>query len=966
MNEPHPTSGSSAAGGPQAAAKAPRGPETVINPERRAGLVLPAAEPLAATVGNSSVVRKLFPSADDAAVAAFDAPPGVELEHFSIIERIHSGGMGAVFRALDVRLNRVVALKVLPPALSRDSLLVQRFLVEAQAAAQLDHENIARVYYVGEQRGLHFIAFEFVKGVNVRDLIAREGRLGVADTVNYGLQLASALIHTAAQGVVHRDIKPSNVIITPTGRAKLVDLGLARQENRDRPVEPAADLTMAGTTLGTFDYISPEQARDPRVADVRSDIYSLGCTLYHMLAGEPPYPEGTVLQKLLQHQGDEAPDPALKNHAVPASLSAVIRQMMAKDPGRRYQSALELYGDLLLIGEELGMNTLGPEGGAWLTARATPAAFWQRNLAWLAAAAVLLVIVGFLEFGGGAGSPLPPFETLGPTSIAPRYDRPDVVSQNEQGDAGDTSRKTASQRSAESVRPPTAAASGAPPAVPGAISGGAPDVIGNVGISAPYPTELPSFESIAGTYEFDETISEYLQRGLPNEQPPVVEPPPRRGLVVGRGGNGGGAPATNQPLDEPLTSRGGDVSAPRGGATADSDEGVFLLGREGAPDRRFATLEAACAAVKNDGAVIELRFNGSRVETGFRVARRVTIRAGAGCRPTIDLRPLPVVTDSQIRTITVPSGSLDLIGVDLTLTVDESQAVDEWFLFSLERPDSLRLQGATVTLVNTRHAPAAVVELRPSLGGAMPDMPPAGMPLRPPLDIEFDDSFLRGQADVFSLRHTEPTRIRVRQCVLAVQGAFLSARGTTELSHENAQLEVRLEHVTAAAGGGFLQLDSGNLPRKLLPTQVSASDCIFSNVSAAGALVAMSGNSPPQDFRALLFWSGRNNVYDRYATYWSMQSTDGTARADVWDFAAWKSNWTDAFEVNPRRVEGAIWERRQWAGKPLHQLSPDDFALDRQAASNPAVAGATDSTDVGASLSRVAAAFAREGGGAGD
>ncbi len=208
-----------------------------------------------------------------------------------------------MFRALDTRLNRVVALKVLPPALSRDPLIVQRFKNEAQAAAQLDHENVARVFFIGEDRGLHYIAFEFINGTNVRDLISDQSRLPVCDALNFVLQIASALVHTSAQGVVHRDIKPSNIIITPFGRAKLVDLGLARKENKD---EQAADLTVAGTTLGTFDYISPEQARDPRSADVRSDIYSLGCTLYHMLTGEPPYPDGTVLQKLLQHQGDEA------------------------------------------------------------------------------------------------------------------------------------------------------------------------------------------------------------------------------------------------------------------------------------------------------------------------------------------------------------------------------------------------------------------------------------------------------------------------------------------------------------------------------------------------------------------------------------------------------------------------------------------------------------------------------------
>jgi serine/threonine-protein kinase len=237
--------------------------------------------------GSSSVVRMLFPPENEAAAATFDAGRGVELGHFSIIERIRSGGMGAVFRARDMRLNRVVALKILPPALSRDTLIVQRFKNEAQAAAQLDHENIARVFYVGEEQGLHFIAFEYVTGINVRELIQQQGQIPVGDALNYALQMASALVHTAAQGVVHRDIKPSNIIITPAGRAKLVDLGLARKENRD---EEEVDLTMAGTTLGTFDYISPEQARDPRTADVRSDIYSLGCTLYHMLTGAPPYP----------------------------------------------------------------------------------------------------------------------------------------------------------------------------------------------------------------------------------------------------------------------------------------------------------------------------------------------------------------------------------------------------------------------------------------------------------------------------------------------------------------------------------------------------------------------------------------------------------------------------------------------------------------------------------------------------
>ncbi|HAA49396.1 MAG TPA: serine/threonine protein kinase, partial [Planctomycetaceae bacterium] len=255
----------------------------------------------------STLCGRLFPPAptivDGVATtgsSTIQSPVGVELDHFIIDERIGVGGMGAVFRARDTRLGRGVALKVLSPVQSLDSGAVQRFRNEARAAAGLDHDNIARVFYVGEDRGLHFIAFEYITGTKVRDLIAAGGPLDPADAVNYTLQIASALVHTNSVGVVHRDVKPSNIIITPTGRAKLVDLGLARNPELNQTSE---DLTSDGTTLGTFDYISPEQARDPRGVDVRCDIYSLGCTLYHMLTGEPPYPDGNAFQKLLDHQG---------------------------------------------------------------------------------------------------------------------------------------------------------------------------------------------------------------------------------------------------------------------------------------------------------------------------------------------------------------------------------------------------------------------------------------------------------------------------------------------------------------------------------------------------------------------------------------------------------------------------------------------------------------------------------------
>ena len=286
------------------------------------------------------VRSRLFPPPEE--VGAADLAAGCELEQFVVERRIGSGGMGAVFRALDRRLQRVVALKVLSPAHSGDRASVLRFQNEARSAARLDHANIARVFYTGEDRGLHFIAFEFITGRTVRDLIAAQGRLPVSDAVAYVRQVALALRHCAAAGVVHRDVKPSNIIITPAGRAKLVDLGLARKEAADS----VGDLTVAGTTLGTFDYIAPEQAKDPRAADVRSDIYSLGCTLYHMLTGTAPYPGGTVLQKLLDHQGKNTPDPRARNGAVPANVAELCRRMMDSDPLERPANPDELLRDL--------------------------------------------------------------------------------------------------------------------------------------------------------------------------------------------------------------------------------------------------------------------------------------------------------------------------------------------------------------------------------------------------------------------------------------------------------------------------------------------------------------------------------------------------------------------------------------------------------------------------------------------
>jgi serine/threonine protein kinase len=267
---------------------------------------------------------------------------GRRLAHFELLEPIGVGGMAAVIRARDTQLDRLVALKILPPAMALDPENVQRFNQEARAAAKLDHENIARAFFCGEDQGLHFIAFEFVEGENLRDILARRRRLPVDEAIHYVQQVASGLAHSAERGVVHRDIKPSNIIIGANRRAKLVDMGLAR--SLERKDEQA--LTQSGVTLGTFDYISPEQALEPREADARSDIYSLGCTFYHMLTGRPPVPEGTAAKKLHHHQHVIPAGPQDLLPEIPDDVSAVVMRMIAKNPDDRFQRPGELVQQL--------------------------------------------------------------------------------------------------------------------------------------------------------------------------------------------------------------------------------------------------------------------------------------------------------------------------------------------------------------------------------------------------------------------------------------------------------------------------------------------------------------------------------------------------------------------------------------------------------------------------------------------
>ena len=266
---------------------------------------------------------------------------GTELGGYRIEEQIGAGGMGIVYRVTNVALNRIYALKVLAPELAEDEQFRGRFQREMRIAASLDHPNVVRIHYAGEQEGFLFLAMDYIHGEDLRQLILRDGALDPGRAVELLSQIASALDAAHSKGLVHRDIKPGNVLLTIRDgeeRAYLTDFGLAKRS------DTLAELTVTGSVVGTADYMSPEQVTgDP--TDARSDIYSLGCVFFQMLTGKVPYEREKTLATMFAHVHD--PLPPLESPLADSypEFTPVLERAMAKRPDDRYLSAGDLARD---------------------------------------------------------------------------------------------------------------------------------------------------------------------------------------------------------------------------------------------------------------------------------------------------------------------------------------------------------------------------------------------------------------------------------------------------------------------------------------------------------------------------------------------------------------------------------------------------------------------------------------------
>jgi serine/threonine-protein kinase len=284
---------------------------------------------------------------------------GFQLGNYKLLDHLGTGGMSNVYLAEHVLMQRRVAIKVLPQHRVADSAQLARFHFEGQAAAALDHKNIVRAYDLGSEGRIHYLVMEYIEGEDLEDLVRARGPLAYHAAADYVAQAAAGLEHAHGLGLVHRDVKPANLLVDRHQTVKILDMGLAKFKAEVKPV-PA--FARDEEVLGTADYLAPEQSVNSLTVDHRADIYGLGCTLYFLLTGHPPFTGRTTTELMAAHHNQAPPDIRAERPDAPAELVAICHRMMEKTADRRYQAARDVREALQrwLAGEHAAGRAGGP------------------------------------------------------------------------------------------------------------------------------------------------------------------------------------------------------------------------------------------------------------------------------------------------------------------------------------------------------------------------------------------------------------------------------------------------------------------------------------------------------------------------------------------------------------------------------------------------------------------------------
>jgi serine/threonine-protein kinase len=807
---------------------------------------------------------------------------GKQLAHFQL-EEFLGGGMGAVFRGRDLTLGRNVAIKVLPRGQDEDT--IRRFQNEAQSAARLNHENIARVYYVGEEDGWNFIIFEHIEGPTIRQLVAEQGPLTLEEAIHHTLQAAEALDHAFRRDVVHRDIKPSNLIVSSEGSTKLVDMGLARLHQ----VESSRnDLTASGVTLGTFDYISPEQARDPRSADVRSDLYSLGCTLYFMLTGRPPFPEGTVLQKLLDHQSRQPPDVRLFRPELPESAVSILNKLLAKRPEDRYQSPKELIADLATFLDWQELPTAAPRRN-WTSAATGPRSRLETHLGWIAPTALLIAAAFYSEWRRDAADQAFSF----PAVVVPAEEPVPRKLQEPESPQGVAAAETSPPSAVERA---TSDRARAPRADASAVADRAAE------------RRLPQASSVTAR-----------DRSTANATEPTASdrtPAERRA-----------------PSGDAATRPGLQTAEPAPSETPPQLVRTVVVGAKGPLPEDAVWVETADEALRQatlnkwpDLDTIELRFTGAQPVRPVTVVRpHLTIRAGQGHLPVLAFEGKTGFALDKHMIQVKEGGALTVDGVQLRWRLPIDRTPRDWAFFLLEDVKGLTLRRCVVTIENVdasgfpQKNEAAVVRLASATINqrAMQQMPPLAAS-----EVYLSECIVRGEADLIAADEVEPFDLVWSEGLLVTSERLADIGGAS--LERSGSIRVELDHVTAITEEGLCRLVSGDLTPHQLHLTVEADHCLFSTGPSA-PLVEHETNEiarlkAQSEWGRLLNWVGADNVRLQGEVVWRVEDVaNGTpvefgAGDEVWNTLAsagsfleydldWSNQGNWAPQLHDRTVE---------------------------------------------------------------
>jgi serine/threonine protein kinase len=750
---------------------------------------------------------------------------------YEVIKHIGTGGMGVVVKARDPSLNREVALKILPPEMAANPVMVQRFGQEARHAAKLRHENIVSVYDFVEDKGTFCLVLEFVDGIDLHEYINRKKKLDPEEARQITIQAAKALYHAHKHGIVHRDIKPSNFLLTrKKGKliVKLADFGLAREENDEE-----FKMTRSGTTVGTVDYMAPEQARNSRMADIRSDIYSLGCTLFHMLTGQAPFPEGGLTERLYKHVECVPPDVRDFNPKVPGGLLAILGRMLNKKPEDRYQTPKDLL-----------MELMGVQG--------TKAAGEQRDVL-----ADLALAANEKPSASSGARPRPPPSPPAVPTTRRRFDGRLPASAAESEPFLEAQKKSlllALGGVAVAVLVLAVAGiilvkksgSGGGDANPGPRRPGPGEVSGGPTAPSIPANKPPSDDPAKATAANNPTVAS--QPGVPRLYPlsTPVDAAAKWGEFEAKW------PANAPPADTPIhrVSR-----IPRAARSELS--------------RQFDSLAGACnAALPGRLTIIEIADNGPIFETGFEAeGKQLLLRAAQGFRPLLvwDTAAIAKEKTANFTFLKITRGSLTLEDLDVVLKGPDAATTEPAFLIDAIDSD-FQARGCTFSVACKQRAGVELVRLETTVAAE-------------PRKCRLSRCFARG-ANLTALDVRAPgAEVLIERSLLVggepplIQIAGRQAPATT----------VRIVRSTLVAFKTLFRVQP--VPGETTPTvQWFGWDALLarSNTETGGELIELS----PDTNGGGLHWNALNCLYTGWKTL--LGGSDAIAASNV---QAWRQRW---------------------------------------------------------------------------